>query len=97
MMLSLRHCALAGSGIRSLASARPAFMSFVRTHHLQSFHSHCDVLPLNQRQEPCSSRLQPLNLLQLRSISTTSQRRSDDMAEPTGLIANSGIELLTWG
>ncbi len=98
MKLSVRPCPLAGLGIRSQAVPRAAL---IRTHHTHSFLPRSDVLTQTYTREARSSHIRPANPPSLRPFSTTAanlQNKLDEMAaEPTGLIADSGIELLTWG
>ena len=98
MKLSVRPCSLAGLHIRSQAIPRAAL---IRNLHTQSFLPRSDVLTRTYTRELRSSYIRPVNPPSLRLISTTAanlQNKSDEMAaEPTGLIADSGIELLTWG
>jgi hypothetical protein len=99
-MLFVRHIPVAGSGIRSPAALRSALSLLIASQRDRSFQTLSDVVvPLTGTRPPSSSHLRPLIHTQLRTISTApnSQRTSDEMAEPTGLIAKSGIELLTFG
>jgi hypothetical protein len=96
MLRSARPRPVAGFSIRSSQSLRPALVP------IQAIHSQTrsDVLPLASTRDFGSSHLQFIKPAQLRTISHTPNRQQtspDDMAEPTGLIAKSGIELLTFG
>lgn len=105
MLRPVRPCLLAGFGIRSQAVPGVAAVPLIRTHHSSTFPAHSDVVPLTttSTRKPRSSHLkfvQPLNSPRSKTITTTGsklQQTPDEMAEPTGLIAKSGIELLTFG
>ncbi len=98
MMRPVPRSLPAGFGIRGLAAPRVAVAGF-----------HCsrtlDVVSQRKaRESPLPARIQAVNYLQqhqqLRTIATTTNRQqqeSPEMAEPTGLVAKSGIELLTFG
>jgi hypothetical protein len=96
MLRGVRPRSVAGFGIRGRQSLRPALIS-IQAHHSQT---RSDVLLLANTCAFRSSHLQLVKPVQLRTISNTrnlKQTQLDNMAEPTGLIANSGIELLTFG
>jgi hypothetical protein len=100
MLGSVRHGPLAGFGIRIRSQVPPtALISIPR--HSRTFHALYDVVPLTTTPKPRSSHLRPAQQpQQLRTITATTTRLQstpEEMAEPTGLIAKSGIELLTFG
>ncbi|KAH6843027.1 glutathione S-transferase II [Chaetomium sp. MPI-CAGE-AT-0009] len=100
-MLFIRQWPLAGSGIRSRTALGTVLTN---SHRNRSFytHTHHNLVPLTRTTTHLSSpsHLRPINPPQLRTIFSTApklQAKPDEMADPTGLIANSGIELLTFG
>ena len=93
-MLPARYRLLAGHGIKSQGNLRAA--TVVNPHHRS--------VSIYRNAASCKSdsshHLLPVERAQRRAIFTTCpnlQSKVDEMAEPTGLIAKSGIELLTFG
>lgn len=88
MLCSVRRCPLAGRSIRS-RSSRPVLASI---HTLsRSYQKAVPTYPPRPKQRPVVARAFST------STSVSGPTTSDEMAEPTGLIAKSGIELLTFG